>query len=240
MTAKLKSSTSSAQQPAESRTFYWLTELIESKTLNKKHNTVHDLLNYAATEKLALSFVVAGKTTLSGTYDSETGAESIETCDVSLHSGLVPLLTEYVWQIIAEKVAVVEYTHKTDTSFTKIEKTDDQPLPAVSLENVVVKVRDWERFVNGMLPDTESQNEQEISGLSHNPKVAAGLALMYARESNQLKDGKINKADILKDFTMTFADSNGIYPPGMSQASFYKALVPLDTLLSLIASKQSK
>lgn len=194
------------------RSYFRLSELKEQDF------TVEQLLDLGANRKLALSFVVAERLVLSGEYlDDEGGDECIqgEGCGV----GPVPLLPEYVWQLIAEGKAVVTYILRVtpcdvpNTSamngeqgaswrrqgFNKFEDSPTQPLPVVKREDVIVTTEDWERFQKKLPPIQNDVPKKEC------PKIIAALAYVYAESKPNNKntyfdaDGRLRQAQIAND-----------------------------------------
>jgi hypothetical protein len=189
-----------------------------------------DLLDLAASGKLTLSFALPGRTIHSGYYVGGAGCdECIEAEGTSTDLGLTPLLKEYVWHIIAEGQATIEYTYKSDEEFSKIEYSDSNPLPVVHREQVLITKRDLDLYKNGEPADPEPPSSMQGHA------IAKAFACLYAVEVGHVdKEGHVNLPALLTDMQTRIQDEKGGLPLGLKKQSFYGTMKGIDKIAKCV------
>lgn len=198
------------------RSFYWLDELVASKTLNPKHYSAKDLLDFAATGQLVMSFSVSSRYVVAGDYEGhEEVFEPPHPADT--YSGLLPLLPDAVWKIISEGSATIEYLFRNDYEFRKLlPGSGEVPFPVVGLDHVMVTTDDWDRFAKGLPSEPKYPEKPE------DPKIIGALVYLYASAANKpeffTKTGKLVVKKVVEDILqiVSDADANPIFGMGSS------------------------
>ena len=164
------------------RSFFYL------KEMGPFGYSVDALLDLGVSQKLTLSFVLASRSVISGDYLDEEGDVECPQAD-NVFSGLAPIIPEYLWQILADDAATIEYTHKSETNFARIEHSMTAPLPTVTREQVLITKRDWQRFIDGKSPSPIAIPEISYKTKKSETLIIGALAYLYGTTK-----GKINPA----------------------------------------------
>jgi len=191
------------------RSFYRLKELVELEEVKKYKFSVEDFLDFGASGKLPLCFVLAGRAIIYGGYDSD--GEYVENSSEENFSRLEELSTEAIWKIVAHGKASIEYLYDNQYDSAKIDLSDGQPPPVVDLDKVIVRAKDWNLFKQHLQPEPKKAPKPFVE----NPKVIGILAYLYAShraKSNSSyikKNGYVNIDAVQGDIVDALADVHG-------------------------------
>ncbi len=221
VTKSTKAPPATKKEPT-TRTFYWLDELVASKTLNPKQYAAQDLLDFAANGQLVMSFSVSSRYVVAGDYEGHEEVFEPPHPD-DTYSGLLPLLPDTVWKIISEGSATIEYLFRNEYEFRKLLLDSvTAPFPVVDLGHVMVTADDWDRFTKGLPSEPKYPEKPE------DPKIIGTLAYLYAKAVGKpeffTKDGKLVVGKVVAHISQIVSDSDGEPMPGMGTSTVHEKI----------------
>lgn len=190
--------------------------------------SVEALLDFGVSNKLTLSFVMASRSIVSGHYhDGDGETECIE--HDGAFNGLAPVLQEYAWKILADGKATIEYTYQSETEFARIECSDAAPLPVVSRDQVVITVRDWDRFNQG-LPAVPSAPQVEAKPKRSEILTIGALAHIYITNKATThvgyltSEGKIIVSNVGHEVVKLLSPTTETHHPGVGNSNIHSLI----------------
>ena len=190
------------------RSYYWLKELVEQDELKKFGYSVEDLLDLGLNDKLTLSFVLAGRYIISGDYGFHGEVTDEPPHPEEIINSPAPIPKEYLWKILADGKASIEYIYRTEAEFSRIDCGENNSLPVVGRDQIMVTARDWDRFKEGLPADPQLPQKAE------DPRIIGILAYLFAKSGNNKhhyfkSTGEVNIDSVVNEICGFLQDEHG-------------------------------
>lgn len=221
MVTNSKKPSSVKQKNVPKRSFYRLAELVGATILNKEKYTLDDLLDFAASGPLTLSFPVSDRYVVAGDYeDLEEVFEPPHPDEV--FNGLLPLSKDAVWKIISEGKVTIEYLFCNKYEFKKLLPDSGNAYPVIETSQLMVTVEDWARFTGGLPPEPKYPERTE------DPKIIGTLAYLYAESVNKpeffTKNGRLVVEKVVENICALVSDCDGKPIHGMGPSTVHEKI----------------